>query len=240
MLANVLLTVAKRPAPGQTKTRLTPPLLPEQATALYECFLCDTLDLMRRTPAVQRVIAFLPPAERAYFADLAPDFELIVQEGADLGARLDNALTHFLQQGYQRAVIMDSDSPTLPATTLSAAFDALAGEADVVLGPCDDGGYYLIGLKRPAPRLLREVQMSTPRVTADTLALAKAEGLRVTLLPTWYDVDEAPALARLLLELETATTDSAVHTRAFFATQQELTQELRRQWRHARLDNRHA
>jgi uncharacterized protein len=229
-LANVLLTVAKRPAFGQTKTRLTPPLSPAQATALYECFLCDTVELMRRTPAVQQVIAFLPPAERAYFAELAPDFELIEQRGVDLGARLDNALTHFLQQGYQRAVVMDSDSPTLPAATLRAAFDALAGEADVVLGPCDDGGYYLIGLKRPAPRLLREVQMSTPRVTTDTLALAKAEGLRVALLPTWYDIDEEPSLVRLLNELATSADELACHTRAFFAANPGLVQTLQTRW----------
>jgi rSAM/selenodomain-associated transferase 1 len=227
---NVLLTVAKRPAPGQTKTRLTPPLSPAQASTLYECFLRDTLDLIRRTPQVQRVIAFLPPDERTYFAELAPDFELIVQEGEDLGARLDNALTWFLQQGYERAVIMDSDSPTLPVTTLRAAFDALAGEADVVLGPCEDGGYYLIGLKRPAPRLLREVRMSTPQVTADTLALAKAEGLRIALLPTWYDIDEGSSLVRLLDELAISTDELACHTRAFFASNPALVQTLLTQW----------
>jgi hypothetical protein len=81
--------------------------------------------------------------------------------------------------------------------------------------------------------------MSTARVMADTLALAKAEGLRVALLPTWYDVDEEPSLARLLLELETTATDIAVHTRAFFAVNQELTQVLRRQWSLAPLGDRH-
>jgi hypothetical protein len=223
---NVLLTVAKRPQPGQTKTRLTPPLTPDQAAALYECFLQDTLDLMGRVPEVDPVIAFLPPTERAYFATLAPTFGLIEQQGDDLGARLDNALTHFLHQGYQAAVIMDSDSPTLPAETLTAAFDALAGDADVVLGPCDDGGYYLIGLKRPAPRLLREVRMSTPRVTADTLTLAAAEGLRVAQLPTWYDIDDGAALGRLLRELTTLPNHQAPHTRRFFAENAALVQAL--------------
>lgn len=219
--SKALLVVAKRPAPGQTKTRLCPPLSPDQAATLYDCFLRDTLDLIRRVPGVQPIIAYLPEAEKAYFVTLAPDFQLLLQEGADLGARLDHALTTYLQLGFTSAVIMDSDSPTLPATCLIAAFEALA-EADVVLGPCDDGGYYLIGLNRPAPRLLREVQMSTPQVVADTLALAAEEGLRVELLPTWYDVDEATALARLAAELSQSPTTVARHTRAFFAANGEI------------------
>ena len=188
---NALLTVAKRPAPGRTKTRLTPPLTPDQASALYECFLRDTLDLMRRVPDVRPAIAYLPAEERAYFEALAPDFDLRLQEGQDLGERLDHALTGALDAGFQRAVIMNSDGPTLPLACLTGAFDALANGADVVLGPADDGGYYLIGLRRPAPRLLRAVRMSTPDVLADTLAIAAQERLRVELLPVWYDVDDA-------------------------------------------------
>lgn len=212
---NALLVVAKRPASGKTKTRLTPPLSPERAAALYECFLRDTLDLIRRVPDVQPVVAYLPAEAEDYFADLAPDFERILQQGADLGARLDNALTAYLRRGYQHVVIMNSDGPTLPPAHLKAAFAALAGETDVVLGPCDDGGYYLIGVKHPVPRLLREVQMSTPNVTADTLALADEEGIRVELLPVWYDVDDAASLARLAQELAAAPPDVARHTRAF-------------------------
>ncbi len=221
-LKNALLTVAKRPAPGQTKTRLTPPLSPAQAAALYECFLLDTLDLIRQVPQTQPVIAYLPQEAKPYFTHLAPDFDCILQQGQNLGARLDNALTHYLQLGYPHVAIMNSDGPTLPVDYLTAAFEALAGEADVVLGPSDDGGYYLLGLKRPAPRLLREVQMSTPTVTADTLALAKEEGLRVELLPPWYDVDDADALARLSVELAQTSPDVAPHTQAFFASNKEI------------------
>jgi hypothetical protein len=216
-MSNALLVIAKHPAPGRTKTRLTPPLSPEHAAALYECFLRDTLDLVRRLPGVTPAIAYLPAEARAYFAELAPGFELVLQEGATLGERLDNALTHVLAQGYRRAIIMNSDGPTLPLAWLAAAFDALAGAADVVLGPSDDGGYYLIGLKQPAPRLLREVPMSTPTVLADTLALAREHGLRVDLLPPWYDVDDAEGLARLNAELADAPADVAPHTRAFLA-----------------------
>jgi rSAM/selenodomain-associated transferase 1 len=226
-LTHALLVVAKRPAPGQTKTRLSPPLSPGQAAALYECFLRDTLDVMRQVAAARPVIAYLPASEEAYFSELAPDFELLLQAGPDLGARLDNALTHYLQLGYQQVVIMDSDSPTLPPACLTAAFAGLSNGADVVVGPCDDGGYYLIGLKRPAPRLLREVQMSTPHVTAHTLALAAEENLRVELLPTWYDVDNAATLNRLAEELSGRPTAAARHTRAFFAVHEQLLAQIR-------------
>jgi len=142
------------------------------------------------------------------------------QQGPDLGARLDKGLTYYLGLGYRQVATINSDGPTLPLAYLIAAFERLEGEADVVLGPADDGGYYLIGLKRPAPRLLREVRMSTPHVTSDTLALAAEEGLRVGLLPNWYDVDDAQSLARLKAELATAPPQTAPHTRAFLRKHQ--------------------
>jgi len=235
---NALLVVAKRPAPGRTKTRLTPPLTPDVAAQLYEAFLCDTLDIMRRVPGARPIIAYLPEGEEDYFRALAPDFDLLLQHGPDLGARLDDALAHCLSDGYGRAVIMDSDSPTLPAEYLAQAFTAL-DKADAVLGPCEDGGYYLIGLKRPAPRLLREVQMSTPHVVRDTLALAEAEGLTVAQLPVWYDVDTAVELDRLCVELNALPTDLAPYTRRVLWRVEDhlhkaLTHEHRR--RHPRLE----
>jgi rSAM/selenodomain-associated transferase 1 len=211
---NVLIVVAKQPAPGQAKTRLVPPLSFEQAAALYEAFLRDTLELMRGVPEVRQVIAYLPHAAREYFADLAPDFDLLPQTGDNLGARLDRALTHYLNCGDERAVIMNSDGPTLPIEYLRQAFERLIDPADVVLGPSDDGGYYLIGLRRPAPRLLREVRMSTPRVLIDTVQLAQAENRRVSLLPPWYDVDDRSSLERLIAELQTSAAAVAPHTRS--------------------------
>jgi rSAM/selenodomain-associated transferase 1 len=211
---NALLVIAKRPAPGQTKTRLSPPLLPEQAASLYECFLRDTLDVARAVPGVTRLAHYAPDLAAGYFAQLAPDFWLRPQVGESLGPRLDQVLTRCLSEGFERAVIMDSDSPTLPAAYVAQAFTVLDG-ADVVLGPCEDGGYYLIGLKRPQPRLLREVQMSTPHVLPDTLMLAEQMGLRVALLPAWYDVDTAQELERLRVDLAALDKRAAPHTRAF-------------------------
>ena len=214
---NALIVIAKQPAPGRTKTRLSPPLAPERASRLYEAFLLDTLDLVRAVIGVRPLIAYLPEDARPYFNKLAPDFSLLLQRGRNLGERLDNALTDCLTGGFTRAVIMDSDSPTLPAEYLAQAFDALAAGSDGVLGPCDDGGYYLIGLRRPAPRLLRDVQMSTPRVVRDTLALAAAENLRMAQLPMWYDVDNALALERLRAELAGLPPERGAHTRRVLA-----------------------
>jgi len=212
---NALIVVAKRPAPGITKTRLSPPLTPEMASALYECFLRDTLDQMRQVEDAQQIIAYLD--ELDYFQSLASDFELIPQQGHDLGERLDNALTDCLSRGYERVVIVDSDSPTLPFDFLSHAFDMLADGVDVVLGPCDDGGYYLIGAQIPIPRLLREVQMSTPTVADDTIVLAKKEGLNLLTLPIWYDVDDGTSLSRLIQELNTLGSATAKYTHQFLS-----------------------
>jgi hypothetical protein len=212
-IQNVLIVVAKQPTPGATKTRLSPPLSPEQAASLYECFLLDTLDLVRKIQGIQPAIAYLPEEASGYFTGLAPDFDLLLQSGRNLGERLDHALTHYLNAGYRNVVIMDSDSPTLPSSYLSTAFKLLNNGSDMVIGPCEDGGYYLIGIKKPHPRLLREVRMSTPQVTADTLAMAAEEGLQVGLLPTWYDVDNYISLQRLYAELSRAPAAPAYNTR---------------------------
>lgn len=214
---SALLVVAKQPAAGQTKTRLCPPLDGLMAAALYEGFLCDTLGLMRQVEGVRRVIGYLPEDADGYFRALAPDMGLTPQRGVDLGERLANLLGDAFEGGASQAVVMDSDSPNLPVAYLRAAFAALASPADVVLGPCEDGGYYLIGLKRPAPRLLRDVAMSTPTVVQDTLAIAAELGLHTALLPTWYDVDTVAELARLKRELHTAPAECCPATRQILA-----------------------
>lgn len=210
---NALIVIAKRPAAGHTKTRLTPPLTPAQAAELYESFLLDTLDIARAVPDVTRLIYYAPDEAAAYFAKLAPDFLLTPQAGLNLGERLDHVLTRCLRAGLQRAVVMDSDSPTLPPAYVAQAFHDLS-DHDVVLGPCDDGGYYLIGLTQPQLLLLRDVQMSQPHVLRDTLALAEQARLRVALLPPWYDVDTVQELAQLQTELAGLPATSAAHTRA--------------------------
>jgi rSAM/selenodomain-associated transferase 1 len=218
MTRKALLVMAKRPSPGGTKTRLTPLLAPQEAADLYACFLADVLDLARSLPGVTPVIAYAPPEPQAeaYFRKLAPDFKLVAQRGNTLGERLDAVLTTCLDEGFEQVAAMNSDSPTLPAAHLAKAFHCLDDPfTDVVLGPCEDGGYYLIGWKNRHARLVREVQMSTDQVLNDTLALAAEEHLAVSLLPSWYDVDDEGDLRRVLADLE-ANPNSAAHTRRFF------------------------
>ncbi len=225
MTRRALMVVAKQPSPGQTKTRLSPPLTGEHAAALYECFLRDTLDIIREARKLcpfDPIIAYLPKGGESYFRQLAPDFDLLLQHGVDLSARLNNATSHCLTTGgYDQAAIMDSDSPTLRPEYLSAAFTGL-DQADVTFGQVDDGGYYVIGLKKPAPRLFLDVTMSTPTVAQDTLAIAAQESLSVHLLPISYDIDYGADLRRLIEELRTLPQLLAPHTREFLQANPDL------------------
>jgi uncharacterized protein len=211
-----LVVMSKRPAAGATKTRLVPPLTGEQAANLYQCFLLDALQIARSIPDVVRYIAYPPADGRDYFLRLAPDFALAPQIGDRLGDRLAYVIEEITGRDKGPVVAMSSDSPTLPTAYVAGAFDVLArDEAHVVLGPCDDGGYYLIGLARPQPRLLAEVTMSTPYVLRDTLELAATMGLRAALLLPWYDIDVADDLRRLATELAASPSKGAHHTRKF-------------------------
>ncbi len=220
-----LMVVAKQPTPGQTKTRLCPPLKGEQASALYECFLRDTLDIIRvahQQISFDPILVYLPLGSQSYFRTLAPDFGLLLQNGADLSERLNHATSHFLKNlGYQQVLIMDSDSPTLPPSSLVEAFTAL-DTADVTLGACDDGGYYLIGIKKPAPSLFLKVTMSTDHVTVDTIEQAKEAGLQVTMLPPSYDIDYVADLKRLNQDLSLQPAHVAAHTRTFLANHPDI------------------
>ena len=210
--------MAKRPAAGVTKTRLCPPLTTERAAALYACFLADVVDMVRAAardvPHLTPHIAYTPTGAADYFRDLAPDFVLLPQTGSTLGERLEAVMEKALASGHAQVAAVNSDSPSLPAIYFAQAFSALDDPAvDVVLGPCDDGGYYLIGWKRPHPFLVRDVQMSTPNTLADTLALAGRAGLSVALLPPWYDVDSPKDLERLARDESLGR-----HTRDFLST----------------------
>jgi rSAM/selenodomain-associated transferase 1 len=201
MARRALIIMAKQPKAGHTKTRLSPPLSPDQAAELYACLLRDTLEVVRRLAwqlPLTPFIAFYPPKADKDFQILAPDFQLLAQQGTSLSERLAGALLAVGELGYEQVAAINSDSPVLPFEYLARAFRALDDpRVDLALGPCDDGGYYLIGWKRPYPHLVREVTMSTSTVLADTVALARRGGLQVALLPSWYDIDDAAALARM-------------------------------------------
>jgi uncharacterized protein len=200
-MRQALFVMAKDARAGQVKTRLCPPLTAEMAARLYECFLLDVLDLVAGVPGVDPVVAFSPPEAREEFSRLTVGrFLLIPQQGADLGERLENSFRVLFQRGYDRVAAVSTDSPDLPTEYLQEAFSRLE-EARVVLGPCPDGGYYLIGLSSLIPELFRDMPWSTDRVIPETDARVRRMGLTLSYLPEWHDVDTGADLDRLVREL---------------------------------------
>jgi rSAM/selenodomain-associated transferase 1 len=205
-----MVLMAKQPERGHSKTRLTPPLSSVEAAELFHCFLLDKIEQMRQADISDMTIAYWPESAYEYFAKMAPGFKLILQIGDGLAARLHNVFDVAFAMGYTQVLAIDGDTPTLPPTYLQEGFQTLDDPSvDVVLGPCEDGGYYAIGMKSRHATLF-EVTMSTPNVLRDTLARADKAGLRAECLPQWYDVDQPEDLLRLASELsgkKSATAD---------------------------------
>ncbi|HEX8633987.1 MAG TPA: TIGR04282 family arsenosugar biosynthesis glycosyltransferase [Pyrinomonadaceae bacterium] len=203
----------KVPRAGASKTRLVPPLTHAEAARLSAAFLRDTAANIAAACAetysagsgrAARAVAVYTPAgaEDAFDGLLSPGFALLAQRGETFGERLSHAAADLLRLGYESCCLIDSDSPTLPRALLTMAVEELGRPGDrLVLGPSDDGGYYLIGMKRAHPRLFEDIAWSTANVSTQTMERAREINLDVRLLPAWYDVDDAPALRRLSDEL---------------------------------------
>lgn len=217
MPQTAVVIMAKVPEAGSVKTRLCPPLSPQEAATLYYAFLLDKIAQVRRLQAAMPVIAYTPCAGRRFFSELAADFMLMPQQGVDLGERLANSLAQLLAEGYQGALAIDSDTPTLPTAYLQQAVDLIATpKADVVLGPSEDGGYYLIGLHQVHRELFENIAWSTDAVMPQTVQRAMAKGLHIAQLPSWFDVDTPSDLERLRAALGQMADQAPRHTRQFF------------------------
>jgi rSAM/selenodomain-associated transferase 1 len=200
-----LAVMTKAPQAGKVKTRLTPPLSSEEAAALNTCFLRDTAAAIANTAeeGKARGLAVYTPvgAEAAYAGILPEAFELVPQRGDAFGERLALATEDLLRLGFDSLCLIDSDSPTVPQQAFAQAVGLLSQSADsIVLGPSDDGGYYLIGLKKLHRQLFQDIDWSTERVLEQTIQRAGEINLPVHLLPTWYDVDDRKTLNRLCQE----------------------------------------
>ncbi len=201
----VVAVMARRPGAAAAKTRLSERLGERERGELYEAFLQDKLAQLAGLEGVHLVIAVAPPDGPAAMDPWKPaGASVVVQRGADLGARLDAVAGELFEAGARAVLLVDSDTPTLPTALLQEGVNALASpDVDVVLGPAWDGGYYLLGLRAPQPSLFREIPWSTSAVLRATLAASDAAGLRVHLLQSWYDVDRPEDLDRLLRQLGT-------------------------------------
>lgn len=197
--ADRLIIFAKAPVPGRVKTRLCPPLTPGEAAALHAAFIRDTLDMAVSGGPYVVTLAYTPRGSDPVFREVlgSAPVELAPQEGRDLGLRMHGSLARAIAAGAKKAALIGTDIPALPANFIRDAFLALDG-SDLVLGPAEDGGYYLVALKKPEKRLFTGITWSTPGVLADTLARAKALGLKVSLLPAMTDVDTPADLYALL------------------------------------------
>jgi uncharacterized protein len=209
--------MAKAPQPGQVKTRLCPPLSHGEAAQLYQCFLLDKIAQVNALLRVTPVVSYSPDESKSVFQDLTPPhFILIPQRGDDLGARLLFTFDQLFRQGYTQVIVIDSDTPTLPTAYLERGLRLIAArQNDVVLGPTEDGGYYLIGLRQPHPELFERMPWSTSQVFPETRRRAEQSGLTVAYTDAWYDVDTPEDLARLIESLAHHQDGLAQQTRQF-------------------------
>lgn len=195
----------KTPAAGLSKTRLSPPLRPEECAALSACFirdLAETVQTLTLDGDVAGYAVYTPAGTEQALRGLLPaHFGLLLQCEGDLGARLLCATQDLLSLGHAGAILLNADSPTLPAAILRAAVDALRGTDAVVLSPALDGGYTLIGLANPHPHVFADIPWSTPAVHQLTVERAREIALPVVEVPGWYDVDDAQSLGLLKSEL---------------------------------------
>ena len=198
--------MAKASAPGLTKTRLVPPLTFDEAAALNTAFLQDIADNVLRAGndiGITGYVAFAPRGSEDFFRSILPPAVGLIDAGLPtFGDCLLHTIEYLLARGHQSAVVLNSDSPTLPTALLIETAEALARPGErAVLGPSSDGGYYLLGIKTVHRRLFEDIAWSTERVAEQTRQRAREINLDVHTLPVWYDVDDAAGLRRLRSEM---------------------------------------
>ncbi|MGA6930165.1 MAG: TIGR04282 family arsenosugar biosynthesis glycosyltransferase [Pseudolabrys sp.] len=220
--------MCKAPQPGQAKTRLAKAVGAVAAAELSACFLRDVaaaIEVMPETLGRRGYAVYAPAGTEQVLRELFPEkFGLLLQAGDDLGEALFGGTRDLLLAGHDCVLLVNGDSPTLPSHYLIQAIEALRNSGDrMVLGPASDGGYYLIGLKRPHKALFAKIEWGTETVFDRTRERAAEIGLATTLLPEWYDIDDIETLGWLRDELTGSSTrfrggSPASATRAFLAT----------------------
>lgn len=219
---SALALMTKAPRAGNVKTRLVPPLTNEEAAQLNRCFLqdtgaaisvcCNDLTGANSRQIARGVAVYTPLGAESDYADILPaDFSLLPQRGENFGERLYFAAEDLFKCGFDSVCLIDSDSPTVPVENFAKALELLSLPGDnIVLGPCDDGGYYLIGLKQLHREVFEQIDWSTERVLEQTIRRATQIGVRVHELPRGLDVDDYAALRRLCSELLAKNTRDTV------------------------------
>ena len=224
--------ICKAPQPGQSTTRLARAIGEVAASELSACFLRDVATSIQAIPAAlgrRGYGVYAPAGTEDIMRQLLPKgFGLLLQAGDDLGHVLFGATRALLDAGHDCVLLVNGDSPTLPTDLLVQAVEALRAPGDrMVLGPASDGGYYLIGLKRPHRQLFMQIAWGTDTVARATCERAAEIGLATTLLAEWYDVDDVETLRWLQDELAGHSTrfrggGFAAASRAFLKTARQM------------------
>ena len=197
---------AKYWEPGQVKTRLAATLGEQPSARVYQVFV-ETLIHRLADVADHRILAFAPPDREHNFQQVQATWDLQRQlDPGDLGDRMQNFFETALRDGFDRVVLIGSDSPDLPVDVLHQAFEQL-GDHDVVLGPSLDGGYYLIGVAGQVPSVFDGMPWSSPELWETTVRRLTEQQCRFAVLPTWYDVDTLADLTLLNKKLARHTED---------------------------------
>lgn len=187
MMKKALIIFTRLPKPGQTKTRLMPYLSGEECAALHTSMLCDLADLTQKLDS-DVFVFFTPKGDAALLKMIFPEAVLLPQSGSDLGERMDNALTFVLAKAYESCLLIGSDIPFLTVENFKQAYAELR-ENDLVLGPADDGGYYLIGLKEPFKPIFENQRYSEKTVLERALDISQKAGKKFALIQKHRDID---------------------------------------------------
>lgn len=210
-MRNALITFAKAPVRGTVKTRLQADIGPEKTVAIYKSFIREILSMTGRIDTADRFLGCAPSKDHDFFREMTElyNIEAFDQRGSTLGERIINAFDDYFA-GYDRIALIGSDSPTLPADYINMAFLQLE-ESDLVIGPCCDGGMYLVGAKEKVnPLIFKDIPWDTSGVLNRVIEQLYGTKVRFSLLPFWYDVDNADDLKFLKLHLRYLNQDLPV------------------------------
>jgi uncharacterized protein len=198
--------MAKAPRAGEVKTRLLGALSPEEAKGLYVAFLSDTFALMEDVKEERENLAlalcYAPEGDEEAFEEVEREGSLMIpQRGENLGERLINCFADLFALGFESIVVIGADSPTLPGEFVFDAFECFESDDDVVIGPTEDGGYYLVGMRKLHKRIFEDIPWSGAGALHVTIERAREAELNMVLLPEWRDVDTPEDFEKLKREL---------------------------------------
>ena len=203
-MKKALLTFVKAPVPGTVKTRLQAGIGPEKTVEIYKSFIREILSITAGFKNIDRFLGCAPSSNHDFFTEMAQlyNIETFDQRGSNLGEKIINAFNDYFATGYDSIVLIGSDSPTMPVEYIKMAYQKLE-ENDFVVGPCCDGGMYLIGAKKKLdPSIFQNIPWDTSEVLNLVLEKLFNRNIQFSMLPFWYDVDNADDLKFLKLHLQ--------------------------------------